>query len=177
MKKIALLCLALAAASVGTTKAKADEMPQPTPTPEIIVFELVPEPTPAPPKREVHYADHNLSQDVIDEQASIFWADCNDDQEKLCFAAVAVNRLVHGDPFGTDLEDILSAESEWNHGRISDRNRDKAERFLNMALTQFVDGDYAGILVPPGAVYVSRDDSSGKLVFYSINFEELYRLE
>ena len=155
--------------------ALAEDEPQPTPAVEWIFLEAIPTATPTPPVREIHYREHPLTQDEIDEMAAIFWEDCNTDEEKLCYAAVAVNRLVHGAPFGDDLNSILKAKSEWNHGKVSDRNRKKAERYLNMALTQFVDGEYAGILVPPGAVYVSRE--SGKLVFYNANFEEAYRLD
>ena len=177
MKNVSLLCMMLVTLFATTVSAKADELPPPTPTPEIIVFKSVPKPTPTPPVREIHYTEHEISQEVIDEQASIYWKDCNTDEEKLAFSAVAVNRLVYGEPFDDNLEDILKAKSEWNHGHISDRNRDKAKRYLNMALTQYVDGDYAGILIPSGAVYVGRDDSSNKLVFYNINWEEVYRLK
>lgn len=172
---LALLPLLAVIAAQCCPPAMADGQPQPTPAVEWIYLEAVPTATPTPPPREIHYNEHPLTQDEIDEMAAIFWADCNTDEEKLCYAAVAVNRLVHGAPFGDDLNSILKAKSEWNHGKVSDRNRKKAERFLNMALTQFVDGEYAGILVPPGAVYVSRE--SGKLVFYNANFEEAYRLD
>lgn len=173
---------ALAVALTGlATDAKADDgqNPMPTPTPEIVDIIMIVTPTPPPPvdTREVHYIEHNISKKVIDEMAAIFWADCNSDAEKLCVAAVAVNRWLHGDPFDDNLEDILSAESEWNHGHISDRNRDKAERFLNRALTQYVDGLWSGINIPSSAVYISRDDSSNKLVFYDINFREVYRMK
>ena len=168
--------LAAITVQCGAT-ALAEDEPQPTPAVEWIFLEAIPTATPTPPVREVYYREHELSQDEIDEMAAIFWQNCNTDEEKQCYAAVAVNRLVHGGVFGDSLEDILSADSEWAHGKVSDRNREKAVRFLNMALTQFVDGDYAGIPVPPGVVYVSRDDASDKLVFYNAKFEEAYRLD
>lgn len=82
-----------------------------------------------------------------------------------------------GIPFGDTLEGILEARSEWNHGHVSDRNREKAEQYLNMALTQYVDGDYAGLAIPSTAVYISRDSTTRKLVLYDINFDEVYRIK
>lgn len=174
MKKLVLLGLALVAETAMTATARADEAP--TPTPEVIFFEAIPTPTPEPPQRGVHYNEHEISAEAIDEMASIFWADCNTDEEKLCFAAVAVNRLVYGDPFGDTLEGVLSAKGEFNHGHISDKNREKAKRFLNMALTQYVDGEYAGLLIPSIAVYIGRDKETRKLVLYDIDFTEVYRM-
>lgn len=181
MRKFALLCLALAAVATMSATARADDGldPLPTPMPQVVDIIMIVTPTPPPPvdTREIHYIEHSISQKAIDEMAAIFWADCNTDLEKQCFAAVAVNRMVHGDPFDSTLEEVLSAKGEFNHGHISDRNREKAKRFLNFALTQYVDGEYAGLQVPSSAVYVSRDDSSNKLVFYNINWQEVYRLK
>lgn len=179
MKKFALLFLALAAVATVSATAKADDGQDhlPTATPQVVDIKIIVTPTPPPPVLERHYIEHDISQEAIDEMASIFWADCNTDEEKMCFAAVAVNRWLHGVPFGNTLEDVLSAKGEFNHGHISDRNREKAKRYLNMALTQYVDDLYAGIKVPRGAVYVSRDDSSNKLVFRNINWQEIFRLK
>lgn len=178
MKKL-LMMLAVAACMTGSVAHADETMPTPTPTPQIVDIKIIVTPTPPPPvdNREIHYNEHNISQKAIDELASIFWADCNNDEEKMCVAAVAVNRLIHGKPFGDNIEDILAATSEWNHGHISDRNREKAVRYLNKALTQFADGEYAGLKIPSGAVYISRDDSSNKLVFYNILMQEVYRLK
>ena len=177
MKKLFLM-LAVAACMTGSVAQAEESNPMPTPTPEMVDIKIIVTPTPPPPvdNREIHYIEHDISSKAIDELASIFWADCNTDEEKMCVAAVAVNRLNHGMPFGTNIEDILSAESEWNHGHISDRNREKAVRYLNKALTQFVDGEYAGLKIPSTAVYISRDKSSHKLVFYNIDMKEIYRL-
>ena len=146
---------------------------------QVINISVIAQPTPTPPvdTREVHYNEHDLSSKIIDEMASIFWADCNNDTEKKYYAAVVVNRMNHGAPFDTTLEGVLSAKGEFNHGRISDRNREKARRFLNIALTQFSDNMYAGLKIPSNAVYVSRDDATNKLVFYNIAWNEVYRLD
>lgn len=181
MKKFALLCLALAAVATMSATARADDGqdPMPTATPQVVDIKMVVTPTPMPPvdTREIHYIEHSISKKAIDEMASIFWADCNSDIEKQYIAAVVVNRMLHGDPFDDTLEEVLSAKGEFNHGHISDRNRDKAKRYLNFALTQYVDGEYAGFYLPSTAVYVSRDDSSNKLVFYDITWKEVYRLK
>lgn len=181
MKKLVLFCVALAAVASMSATALADDGqdPMPTPTPQVVDIRIIVTPTPPPPvdTREVHYIEHSISQKAIDEMASIFWQCCNTDLEKQCYAAVVVNRMVHGSPFDDTLEDVLSAKGEFEHGHISDRNREKAKRYLNYALTQFVDDKYAGIQVPSSAVYVSRDDSSNKLVFYNINWQEVYRLK
>lgn len=181
MKKTLILAVCLTASLALSATARADKNREPIPTPEVIVFELAPTPTPVMPKPtptpEVHFTDHGISQKAIDEAASIFWADCNTDDEKLCVAAVAVNRLCHGYPFGDTLEGILEAKSEWNHGHISDRNREKAKQFLNMALTQYVDGDFAGLAIPSTALYITRDELTRKLVLLDINFKEVYRIK
>ena len=181
MKKFALLCLALAAVATVSATARAEESldPMPTATPQVVDIVMIVTPTPPPPvdTREIHYIEHSISQKAIDEMASIFWQNCNTDLEKQCYAAVAVNRVLHGNPFNDTLEEVLSAKGEFEHGHISDRNREKAKRFLNFALTQYVDDLYAGLQVPSSAVYVSRDDSSNKLVFYDINWKEVYRLK
>ena len=102
MKKTFILAVCLTASLALSATARADENPAPIPTPQVVVFELVPTPTPVMPQPtptpEVYFKDHQISQKAIDEAASIFWADCNTDNEKLCVAAVAVNRLCHGYP-------------------------------------------------------------------------------
>lgn len=181
MKKFVLLCLALAAVATVSATARADDgqNPLPTSTPQVVDIIMIVTPTPQPPvdTREIHYIEHSISQKSIDEMASIFWQNCNTDLEKQCYAVVAVSRMLHGSPFDDTLEEVLSAKGEFEHGHISDRNRDKAKRFLNFALTQYVDNQFAGLYVPSSAVYVSRDDSSDKLVFYDINWKEVYRLK
>ncbi len=159
------LCMIIVAAMLLPTVALAE--------PEIIVIDVLPTPTPtAPPTIEPACREYEWDSGTIDALASVYWAECNTDAEKLAVTKLIVNRAAAGAPFASTIEGAAMQGKEFNRGHISDRNRALARVNLNRVQTQ-ADGEYAGVTVPRSAVYMGRD--SGVLVMYDAAWTEVWR--
>ena len=143
-----------------------------------VVFTVAPTPTPAPPPpakpRQVHYTEYSWDDEVVDALASIYWAECNTDAEKLAVTQLIYNRSVYGAPFKSGILGAAMQGKEFNRGHISDRNRENAVVNLNKVLTQ-AEGSYAGISVPASALYMRREGRV--LVMLNAEWEEVWRGE
>lgn len=155
----ALVC-ALVGFMVGMLVGRAEPetvmlWPVPTATPE-------PVPT-MPPKPFIEY---EWSEAEIDGLASVYWAECNTDAEKLAVTKLILNRANYGNPFKTGIVAVIYQRGEFNRGRISDRNRENARNNLNRIMNGLC-------TVPDSAVYMSRNGRT--LVFYDISWNEVFR--
>lgn len=130
-----------------------------------------PEPT-KPPRREISYNEFPQDDETVDACASVYWAECNTDDEKLAVTQLIANRAAHGAPFADTIKDCALQGHEFNRGRISDRNRELARVNLNKVQTQ-AGGDYAGITVPTTALYMRREGRT--LVLLDENYDEVWR--
>ena len=126
--------------------------------------------------------EYEWDQELIDEIASIYWAETGANnsrtaQEKLAITQLIYNRSVYGKPFPDDLLGVCKQNGEFNHGRISDRNRRIARENLNKVKSQ-ADGFYQGI--DPNltmAIYMTREGGSGILTFQDSSWVTVWRVE
>ena len=170
---LALLALFLFLGCWMVAKADYDDEPA-----EIFVIEMVEaEPIKAPkytPTPQVYEWD----QKVIDSLAEIFWAETGRgktaETEKLLITQLIFNRLRYGAPFADTLLGVMEQRGEFNHGKISDKNRDKARDYLNLCQSQY-DGYFQGLALPGSAIYMGRN-SGGELIFYDSNWTAVYKI-
>ncbi|MEG1523977.1 MAG: hypothetical protein RR475_03000 [Clostridia bacterium] len=170
MKWIALVLIFLLfplAAARAEEIVVIDVAPMPSPSPALPA-PATPEPTPG---KKLVYMEKDWTQEEIDAAASVYWADCNSAAEKQAVTVVFFNRLRHGAPFADNLEDVIKQKGEFNHGRISDKNRNMAEYCLNKAWTQY-NGFDAGLNIPDTALYVGREN--GVMVLKDGEFQPVY---
>lgn len=129
--------------------------------PEEVYLDIVPTPVPAPIIYPWTVEKQNWTEAEIDGLASIYWAECNTDIQRKAYTAVIWNRARYGSPFPSGLVAVMYQRGEFNHGRVSDRNRDKAREYLDQCC--------AGVLtIPQSAVYISREGKTMRL--YDINW-------
>lgn len=147
--------------SIGAIISHAEE-------PETVMFWIVPTPTPepAPTMPPKPYVEYEWSEAEIDGLASVYWAECNTDAEKLAITKVILNRASFGHPFKTGIVGAIYQRGEFNRGRVSDRNRENARNNLNRIMNGLC-------TVPDSAVYVSRNGRT--MVLYDINWKEVWR--
>lgn len=120
--------------------------------------------------------------ELIDQLASIYWAETGANSprtalEKLAITQLIWNRSVYGSPFPSDLLEVCKQKGEFNHGRISDRNRQAARDNLNKVRSQ-AEGFYQGI--DPNltlGIYMTREGGSGVLTFQDASWVTIYRVE
>lgn len=156
-------------------KTNADEEPI------VIDLVVVPSPTPIPipaPTVQPHVEIFSWDQKTIDALASIYWAEVgsgqnNIDKEKQAITYLIFNRRDFGDPFATTILGVCEQKNEFNHGRVSDRNRKLAERYLNYGESRSR-GYYTGFDIPKSAVYMGRGEDN-VLIFYDIHWAEVWR--
>ena len=136
--------------------------------PETVMMWPVPTatPEPAPTMPPKLYIEYEWSEAEIDGLASVYWAECNTDAEKLAITKVILNRASFGQPFKTGIVGTIYQRGEFNRGRISDRNRENARNNLNRIMNGLC-------TVPDSAVYVSRNGRT--MVLYDINWKEVWR--
>ena len=116
--------------------------------PEEVYFEIMATPAPEPVAMPWHVERHEWSAAEIDGLASVYWM-VNTDAEKKAVTCVIWNRARHGAPFASDLVGVIHQRGEFQRGKVSDRNRKKAQEYLDQCA--------AGIFgVPRSAVYISR---------------------
>ena len=128
---------------------------------EEVFLDIVPTPAPTPIIYPWTVEKQNWSEAEIDGLASIYWAECNTDTQRKVYTAVIWNRSNYGTPFPPGLVAVMYQKGEFNHGRVSDRNREKAREYLDQC--------YAGVLtIPKSAVYISREGNTMRL--YDINW-------
>lgn len=160
MKRFLKIMVVAAILSGWTGAAKAE--------PETVMFWPVPTATPAPaptmPPRP--YIVYEWSEAEIDSLASVYWAECNTDAEKLAVTKLIMNRASYGPPFKAGIVAVIYQKGEFNRGRISDRNRENARDNLNRVMNGLC-------TVPDSAVYMSRKGRT--LVFYDISWNEVFR--
>lgn len=132
--------------------------PVPTSTPTLPPVLLTPTPRP--------YVPYEWSSAEIDALASVYWAECNTDPEKLAVTQLILNRASFGAPFKSGIVGAIHQKGEFNRGRISDRNRENARANLDRCMNGLCP-------VPASAVYMSR--SGRTLVFYDIGWNEVWR--
>ncbi len=151
--------------------------------PEIIVIECVqPVITPAPRYPIQPAWKYDWPDELIDELASIYWAETGANgpitsKEKLMITQLIWNRSQYGSPFPSDLTEVCKQRGEFNHGRISDRNRDAARENLDKVRSQ-AEGRYQGI--DPNmtmAIYMTREGGSGILTFQDDQWVTVIRVE
>ena len=124
--------------------------------PEEVFLDIVPTPAPAPIQYPWTVERQEWSESEIDGLASIYWAECNTDTQRKVYTAVIWNRARHGAPFPVGLTAVMYQRGEFNHGRVSNRNREKAQEYLDQCA--------AGVLtIPDSAVYISREGQTMRL--------------
>ena len=140
---------------VFSIHARADE-------PETVFLDIVPTPAPTPNVYQWTIEKQDWSEAEIDGLASIYWAECNTDTQRKVYTAVVWNRANYGQPFPRGLVAVMYQKGEFNRGRVSDRNREKAQEYLDQC--------YAGMVtIPTSAVYISREGNTMRL--YDINWK------
>ena len=136
-----------------------------------------------PPKMKIEPAwKYDWPDELIDELASIYWAETGANgprtaQEKLMITQLVWNRSQYGSPFPSDLTAVCKQRGEFNHGRVSDRNREAARANLDKVRSQ-AEGRYQGI--DPNmtmAAYMTREGGSGILTFQDDQWVPIYRVE
>lgn len=131
--------------------------------------------------RPVHIETYSWNSSDIDAVASVFWAETgagenNSSLEKRAIAFVIYNRYLMGDPFdNSSIKSICEQKGEFNTGRVSDRNRKNAERYLNQARSN-AEGYFTGIDIPTNAVYMGRN-SEKNLVLYDVFWNPVFTVE
>ncbi len=136
--------------------------------PDEYMFFMVPTPFPEPPPTmpPKPYIEYEWSEAEIDGLASVYWAECNNDAEKLAVTKLIMNRANYGKPFASGIVGAIYQKGEFNRGRISDRNRQNAEENLNRIMN-------GKCFVPDSAVYMSRNGKT--LILYDFDWNEVYR--
>lgn len=132
--------------------------PVPTSTPT--AAPALPTPTPRP------YVTYEWTAAEIDGLASVYWAECNTDAEKLAVTKLILNRASFGPPFKSGIVGAVYQKGEFNRGRISDRNRTNAQENLDRCMNGLCS-------VPDTAVYMARRGRT--LVLYDFNWNEVWR--
>ena len=144
--------------------------------PAIVVIDIVPESVAPAPKYKSNPRVYDWDQKLIDSLAGIFWAETGRgsqaETEKLLITQLIFNRVSHGYPFADTLYGVMTQKNEFNHGKVSDKNRQRAEDYLNLCQSQS-DGYFQGLTLPASAVYMGRN-ASGELIFYDINWNAVY---
>lgn len=154
MKRLFIYAFLAAVAAGSVLYARAD-------APEEVFLDIVPTPAPAPLIYQWTVERQEWSEAEIDGLASIYWAECNTDAQQKVYTAVIWNRARYGAPFPVGLTAVMYQKGEFNHGRVSDRNREKAQEYLDQCA--------AGVLtIPDSAVYISREGQTMRL--YDINW-------
>lgn len=129
---------------------------------EEVFLDIVPTPKPEPIIYPWVVEKQNWSEAEIDGLASIYWAECNTDTQRKVYTAVIWNRARYGSPFPSGLVAVMYQRGEFNHGRVSDRNREKAREYLDQC--------HAGVMtIPKSAVYISREGNTMRL--FDINWK------
>ena len=149
--------LPAAQAVSGTGPETVMLWPVPTSTPTLPPVLLTPTPRP--------YVPYEWSSAEIDALASVYWAECNTDPEKLAVTQLILNRASFGAPFKSGIVGAVHQKGEFNRGRISDRNRENARANLDRCMNGLCP-------VPASAVYMSR--SGRTLIFYDIGWNEVW---
>jgi len=151
--------------------------------PAVIIIECVqPIVTPAPKYPKQPAWKYDWPDELIDQLASIYWAETGANgpitsQEKLMITQLIWNRSQYGSPFPSDLTEVCKQKNEFNHGRISDRNRQAARENLDRVRSQ-AEGSYQGIDVNMAmAIYMTREGGSGVLTFQDDQWVTIYRVE
>lgn len=169
----ALLALFLFLGIYSPVKADYDDEPV-----EIVVIELVEQIPEKAPKYTPTPQIYEWDSKLVDSLAEIFWAetgkDKNADTEKFLITQLIFNRLRYGYPFADTLYGITTQRGEFNHGKVSDKNREKAKDYLNLCQSQY-DGYFQGLALPNTAIYMSRT-SGGDLQFFDENWNVVYRI-
>lgn len=171
MKRILLALVALFL-FLGATPVMADDEPV-----EIVVIELV-EPTYEKAQKYISTPKiYDWDSKVVDSLAEIFWAETGRgqyaDTEKLLITQLIFNRLRYGSPFADTLYGVMNQKGEFNHGKISDKNRQKAIDYLNLCQSQY-DGYFQGLALPTSAIYMGRIGSD--LIFYDDCWNAVYQI-
>ena len=175
---ISMIFAAMAAAMLlaGGTLAEEAEV-------QIIYVEVEHQIIADPPKMKVEPAwQYDWPDELIDELASIYWAETGANgprtaREKLMITQLVWNRSQYGPPFPSDLTAVCKQRGEFNHGRISNRNREAARANLDKVRSQ-AEGRYQGI--DPNmtlATYMTREGGSGVLTFQDSSWVTIYRVE
>lgn len=181
MKIILSLLMTMAAVCFcGSAYADVDDAPDEV---QIVYIECVqPEETPAPKYPVQQTYKYDWPDELIDQLASIYWAETGANgprtaQEKLMITQCIWNRAHYGGPFPSDLIEVCKQKGEWNHGKISDRNRQAARDNLDKVRSQ-AEGSWQGIDVNMAmAIYMTREGGSGILTFQDSNWVTIYRVE
>ena len=179
MKRVISMIAAVMAAIAllaGGTLAEESEV-------QVIYVEVEHQIIADPPRMPIQPAwRYDWPDDLIDELASIYWAETGANgprtaQEKLYITQCIWNRAHYGNPFPGDLKEVCRQKGEWNHGRISDRNREAARANLDKVRSQ-AEGRYQGI--DPNAemaIYMTREGGSGVLTFQDDQWVTVIRVE
>jgi len=177
MKK--LLAVAFAIMMLLTSVAATAEEPDV----QIVYIEVEKQVITDPPRMPIQPAwRYDWPDELIDQLASIYWAETGANgprtaQEKLYITQCIWNRAHYGNPFPDDLTEVCRQKGEWNHGRISDRNREAARANLDKVRSQ-AEGRYQGI--DPNAemaIYMTREGGSGILTFQDDKWVTVIRVE
>lgn len=160
----------------AVTMADIDDEPQ------IVVLELADQSRHiyAPSKQIVATHEYDWDDETIDAVASIFWAETGRGdrayKEKLAITQLIWNRTQYGDPFPGTIREVCEQRNEFNHGRISDRNRELARLNLNKVRSQ-AEGYYQGIEMWDSCIYMTREGGTGILTFQDDQWVTCYRVE
>lgn len=159
-----------------TASADIDDEPQ------IIVIELADQSKHiyAPNKTIVATHEYDWDDETIDAVASIYWAETGRGdrayKEKLAITQLIWNRTQYGDPFPGTILEVCEQRNEFNHGHISDRNRELARLNLNKVRSQ-AEGYYQGIEMWDSCIYMTREGGTGILTFQDDQWVTCYRVE
>jgi len=177
--KVAALLLALTTAPA--VLADYDDAPEDDVL--IVMIEMEKPATTPAPKMPIKPAwKYDWPDELIDELASIYWAETGANgpitsQEKLLITQLIWNRSKYGSPFPSDLTEVCKQRNEFNHGKISDRNREQARANLDRVRSQ-AEGSWQGIptaMLTP--IYMTREGGSGILTFQDDMWVTCYRVE
>ena len=151
--------------------------------PQIIYVEIEKQVLADPPRMPIQPAwKYDWPDELIDQLASIYWAETGANspitaQEKLMITQLIWNRSQYGNPFPSDLTEVCKQKNEFNHGKISDRNREAARINLDKVRSQ-AEGRYQGIPVAMlTPIYMTREGGSGVLTFQDDIWVTCYRVE
>ena len=122
--------------------------------------------------------EYEWSDADIDALASVYWAETGANSEKVTREKLAItqlvwNRVTHGSPFPATVCEVCKQRSEFNRGKISDRNRAIARANLNKVRSQ-AEGIYQGLDQMDG-LYMTREN--GILTFQDLTWTTVYKVE
>lgn len=130
----------------------------PEPSAQLVIFEIVPTPTPEPVSKPVEVIEYQNQFSEIEILARLLWSSpLRDEQQKKNLLWVVFNRISdQSNSFGFDVESVVT-QNEFSfydrHSHLSDENLRIADETMNEWKSER-DGHYVGPHVPARGLYI-----------------------